>query len=410
MIEIDARAFNAFLLWRDGLGAPIMSYPPVFPKTAKEFTGNYTADSVFFDLIRDSSKGVDNYKAPTTGVTVDNENVLIYPIKDGRKLELKFMPAVVFSPVGAIRHCLRVGLRLPIAQEVFDYCAAGAQLTSNGNYATSRCGSESGMLSTTLPIGVYYGVTAFEGRNGEGFLHSGRYQGAYDRGYYFASCVGTREQAAAANAEPTHPNPGGASDPSAKQVNPMAFNAYLLWRDGGGQPILTYPGNPGNNAKTAPQDYEKAGGVFFESSDSSYDPFSVPSDYGLATEGAVVEGDTLIYPVRNGQQLKIKFSIPQKVETKIARDWCSKKGLRMPTLREMFDFCNAGTPRGVNWEYPKSRCRDKTSYTSYITTTFNKLSENSFGAAGYGTGDFTLHSYSEHNATRTMLRCVGPAN
>lgn len=170
-----------------------------------------------------------------------------------------------------------------------------------------------------------------------------------------------------------------------EQVNAKAFNAFDLWRDGRGSEILEYPakyGNPDGNRVTVD-------GIFYVSLLDYWQNCQLEDcgDYkpkfpgstrtrfkAVPTEGAKVVDDVLIYPVRHGKQLKIKFEkTPEK--GKVHRDAvedCKRRGLRLPTIRELFDFCAAGVTvanYGPNWsdsEYPEfgSRCGNKLIYWS----------------------------------------------
>ncbi len=66
----------------------------------------------------------------------------------------------------------------------------------------------------------------------------------------------------------------------------------------------------------------------------------------MPTEGAKVVNDVLEYPVKNGKVLKLKFTaeFPNEMDRTAAVEHCKKQGLRLPTVREFFDFCAAGTP------------------------------------------------------------------
>jgi hypothetical protein len=137
------------------------------------------------------------------------------------------------------------------------------------------------------------------------------------------------------------------------QVNPNAFNAYNMWLDGSCDPVL----NP-------PQDYEnitsQEDGVFYESGKaySSMKNNQQPILIGVPTAGAAVEGDLLVYPARGKRTLKLRFAPPSatKNSQSDAVKHCSEKGLRLPTIRELFDFCVADTPKSADGSYPKNRC------------------------------------------------------
>lgn len=149
------------------------------------------------------------------------------------------------------------------------------------------------------------------------------------------------------------------------QVNPKAFNAFSIWHDGQGSEILNYPEHYGAEL---PQPDE----VFY----------ILRSEYelngrflGTPTEGAKVENDLLEYPVRNGRQLKIKFTpiSDRAMQHGQAMRYCSTQGRRLPTVRELFDFCAAGViepnygPNFKIYKYPtNARCGGTSLFSASI--------------------------------------------
>jgi hypothetical protein len=78
----------------------------------------------------------------------------------------------------------------------------------------------------------------------------------------------------------------------------------------------------------------------------------------IPTEGAEVISDLIVYPALGERTLKLKF-LPQNLigaNHSQAVQHCREKGLRLPTTRELFDFCATGTPADADGSYPKSRC------------------------------------------------------
>lgn len=126
---------------------------------------------------------------------------------------------------------------------------------------------------------------------------------------------------------------------AATQVNPQAFNGFNIWRYGDEKELLDYP-----------KGWEQSAGA----DTSADDIFSVALDkywssntfkpIGVPTEGVNVVGNVLEYPVRNGKQLKLKFSAKAEEEMNQyeAARYCKDLGLRLPTIRELFDYCDAG--------------------------------------------------------------------
>lgn len=141
------------------------------------------------------------------------------------------------------------------------------------------------------------------------------------------------------------------------QVNPKAFNAFNIWRDGQGSEILDYPrGYDVTRGRTIPDD------VFYVEKNAYWNKGKF---IGVPTEGAKVVNDVLEYPVKNGKQLKLKFTkISEKKMSHLdSVTYCKNQGLRLPTMREVFDFCAAGVnepnygPNFKEWKYPSTaRC------------------------------------------------------
>ncbi len=85
------------------------------------------------------------------------------------------------------------------------------------------------------------------------------------------------------------------------------------------------------------------------------------------TSGTSVENDLLVYPARNHRQLKLNFDVTSTKAMNFAEalSYCKAKEMRLPTVRELFDFCAAGVtepnygPDFRRAQYPKEgRCRE----------------------------------------------------
>ena len=146
------------------------------------------------------------------------------------------------------------------------------------------------------------------------------------------------------------------------QVNSKAFNAYNIWRDGQQAEMLDYPQGweQSSGVDTSPEDVFTVAMIKYWSNDPNY-PRPI---MGIPTEGASVVDDVLEYPVRDGKQLKLKFeakAIESMTHYKAAQ-YCKDLGLRLPTVRELFDYCAAGVKEpnyGPNFQlnYPSTaRC------------------------------------------------------
>jgi hypothetical protein len=67
-------------------------------------------------------------------------------------------------------------------------------------------------------------------------------------------------------------------------------------------------------------------------------------------------GGTITYPEKNGRQLKLTFTAqaPDLMNHYDARKYCADKQLRLPTIRELFDFCSNSN------EFEDTRCEGGT--------------------------------------------------
>jgi len=151
------------------------------------------------------------------------------------------------------------------------------------------------------------------------------------------------------------------------QVNPMAFNAVNVWRDGQGSEMMGYPqGYDDVIGMTTPD------GVFYVE-DALY--WTDRKFSGISTEGAKVANGAREYSVQNGKKLKLRFSqiSEQKMPHADAVKYCQSRGLRLPTARELFDFCTAEVSEpnyGPNFErgkYPlMARCAGRYIWSASI--------------------------------------------
>jgi hypothetical protein len=161
------------------------------------------------------------------------------------------------------------------------------------------------------------------------------------------------------------------------QVNPMAFNAFLLWRDGKGTSILDYPaGYERHEGKIDPD------GVFYVASSTYWqnDKF-----IGSLTEGAKVEADLLTYPTKEGRTLALRFSAPaeKKMTHANAVQHCKAKGLRLPHIQEIFDFCAAGTAKNAGGYYTNNRCADRLFWSASVNSDDRNYAWQFGGYYGY---------------------------
>ena len=200
------------------------------------------------------------------------------------------------------------------------------------------------------------------------------------------------------------------------QVNPKAFNAFNIWRDGQGSEILDYPQDyPVIGANKTPDGvfYVEDAAYWAGTGDWATKFIGVPTEgaevVSVITDEAKVVNDVLQYPVKNGKQLKLKFTVISDKEMyhDDAVTYCKNQGLRLPTVRELFDFCAAGVTEpnyGPNFEsgrYPlTARCggRDRALWSASV------FSETNWGSAWYFDGHGWL---GYHFPASSGVRCVG---
>jgi hypothetical protein len=142
-----------------------------------------------------------------------------------------------------------------------------------------------------------------------------------------------------------------------KQVNPKAFNAFNIWRDGKGAEVLDYP----QGYEVRDGSIEATAGIFYEHREAYWYNDGANS---APTAGASVAGDLLVYPPQEGRTLKLKFSplSPSDMNHFDAVRYCGEKKLRLPTAQELFDFCTAKTAAGVN----ELRCSEKRLWSASV--------------------------------------------
>lgn len=149
------------------------------------------------------------------------------------------------------------------------------------------------------------------------------------------------------------------------QIDPTLFNAYTTWRDsefkiGSDKKVtepLDYSSEWYSNAGSSSAD-----GVFFVAQSDFWIDNHFETVY--PTSRIVVLGDVLYYPPRGNKQLRLKFLPPVATTSHVAAaSYCKKQGFRLPTVRELFDFCAAGVrepdygPRFMKRTYPDAaRC------------------------------------------------------
>jgi hypothetical protein len=136
----------------------------------------------------------------------------------------------------------------------------------------------------------------------------------------------------------------------------------------------------------------------------------------VPTEGAKVVNDVLEYPVKNRKQLKLKFTkiSEQRMAQFDAPAYCKNQGLRLPTVREIFDFCAAGVTEpsyGPNYQagkYPSTaRCGHTWLWSASLDPSYLRYA---WRFASYiGSVAVDDRGYSIPRDVPVHVRCVGPA-
>lgn len=225
------------------------------------------------------------------------------------------------------------------------------------------------------------------------------------------------------------------SQSSAADVNAMAFNALKIWNgevspDGSpAKEILEYPTHP--LSYNSYQGRPDADEVFY-SAGSEYVPAVITpasvTEVGSAemgypeiqlTEGLRVdkegEDEILVYPVnkKSGKSLKLRFTKEdsQVTNQEAAVKYCASRNMRLPTSRELFDFCTAdisGLLKGKYYaaQYPETgRCAKR--FVLSATVNANRLT-HSFRFEGWnGLMKTATRSPNAVHDPGTVTRCVG---
>jgi hypothetical protein len=122
---------------------------------------------------------------------------------------------------------------------------------------------------------------------------------------------------------------------------------------------------------------------------------------GVPTEGAKVVNGVLEYPVKNNKALKLKFTAKSQgaMPHSAAAEHCKQQGLRLPTVRELFDFCVVGTAPNGEGRFDNNRCGENWIWAASV------YSDNRYYAWRFN-GDNGLAGLFDRNPSYGV-RCVG---
>jgi hypothetical protein len=161
---------------------------------------------------------------------------------------------------------------------------------------------------------------------------------------------------------------------SKMQVDSDGFDAFLVWRDGRGlngtNGVFDYPAR----YKLVDFGETRADSVFFDKFEEYFKDGRLSSK---PTSGAIVTGSivskrnasgVLWYPLREGRSLNLSFTSRTAGATRheTARVYCKEIGGRLPTIRELFDFCAAGTEINKKGLFTSHRCTDDCVWSASI--------------------------------------------
>ncbi len=183
------------------------------------------------------------------------------------------------------------------------------------------------------------------------------------------------------------------------EIEQNGYNAFLLWRGGTSVPLFKLPSTYHLRLLSTKSDdvfYLSRSEFWSRKSDGTYTAAS-------PTVGTSIDGRTLVYPTKEQRVLRIKFEDP--LESDMTHDEsvasCKMQGLRLPTIRELFDFCVAGLEQSTTGKYPAHRCPSERFFWSATLDSENSTYAWSFGGHGsVGTDD---------RYVRGQVRCVGQA-
>jgi hypothetical protein len=152
---------------------------------------------------------------------------------------------------------------------------------------------------------------------------------------------------------------------SQKIINPLAYNAYSIWKGKVKQPITSIEDFPAAYLRKQGEQTSD-GSLFVEASEmytqEKFKNGTGPRELFVPTPEATVmgpgEGDTLVYKDIGHGKFALKFTKLSAQETTHDQALlaCAKDRMRLPTAHELFDYCNSGIERG-KFTYYNTRCR-----------------------------------------------------
>jgi hypothetical protein len=190
-------------------------------------------------------------------------------------------------------------------------------------------------------------------------------------------------------------------DAAIKQVDAKAYNAFPIWQTGSEARVLRYPTVWAvENGRATPE------GAIYVANEEFY---AGSQFIAIPTKGSKVMNDVLEYPVLGGRQLKIKFVKKFRYQTTHvnAPSLCEGEGMRLPTIRELFDFCAAGVSEQVygpnfvsNYALHNSLCPEE----KYWSASVRNINPSVSGWLFYARGGYASPDLRNANA---FFMCVG---
>lgn len=224
------------------------------------------------------------------------------------------------------------------------------------------------------------------------------------------------------------------SQSSNPQVNPLAYNALKLWSgeveaDGSAlKEVLELP-----VSYPSLQGRAEADDVFYSKGDEfnpkviatpkAGDTKVAPADMGYPdiklTEGLKIEKDgddeILVYPVneKSKKSLRLRFTKENReINNQVAAvKHCASQNLRLPTAREIFDYCTADMSQLMNGDlyaakYPKTgRCAERFVLSATVSAWD---ASRAFRFEGWnGLMEAKHRSFNPVSSPGAVTRCVG---
>jgi hypothetical protein len=222
------------------------------------------------------------------------------------------------------------------------------------------------------------------------------------KGFVFVFLMAAGLSAACTPRSFSDPSAVKEADTNVDQVNAKAFNAFLVWHEGQKKDILSYP----QSWSVSNISHQIHDGVFYVEHASYWQNHKF---VGVPTQDSKVANDVLVYSVKNGKQLKLKFlaQTEKKMTQFEAAEHCQNRDLRLPTVREILDYCTTGAvdfepnnePHGL---VSTARCGSDQFWSASVNAANRSLGWLFDGSKG------TVIGNNDYRHKHFSFFCVGP--